>query len=276
MAEKNKTGSVARVAGPSKNTSDVGASDHSPARVEKRPLSVPVDDLVLHANNTAGSVRSALKKLVLAKITAADATALEAGAARLRSAEEDWLAKQRGASPGTLAACRTPLLAGRNLLFRGIDAFVEEKAARKELRSIGGVDNDSDLESDTTRLIALARKHSGDLAGTKVTPEKVNATETALVAFRAARAGAALDGPTKADLVLAANTALAARDAAFWSLMTLDQRICKRARFQLDDDPTTRREFASPTTLRTRGVKKAATTRRRKAAEKAPADTTKK
>jgi hypothetical protein len=217
----------------------------------------------VHAETLADTVRAQLDSLTNAKVTEADAAALVAGAARLRAAEDEWVDAQRAATPGSVASARAALTAGRKLVFGGIDAFVEDPAAKRELKLIGRVENDADLDADAGRLVVLARRHAGELAGTEVTPEAVDKLASDLAAFRTARAGAG-DSASKAAAQTRAHDAAAARNAAYWSLLALDKLVCKRGRFRFREEPARRAAFGAFSTERRRGVKKAVATVRRK------------
>jgi putative membrane protein len=265
-AGKAKAGAGRAKAGAGKVNAGAGTPPAAVGSV-RAPNGV-VGDLAVHAEALADAVRSELGRLANAKITAADAAALVAGAARLRAAEGEWVDAQRAATPGNVARARAALTAGRKLLFGGIGAFVEHPAAKRELKRIGGVENDADLDADAARLVVLARRYAGDLDGTEVTPAAVDQMESDLAAFRAARAGAAGDSASKAAVQTRARDAAAARNAAYWSLLALDKLVCKRGRFRFRDDATRRAAFGAFSTERKRGVKKAAATTRRKKTEK--------
>lgn len=225
------------------------------ANDQKAP-DAPALTLAKHAEDLAGNVRPLLEPLAKAKVSAADGERLDTLAALLRVTETAWQTARKEVATGTVAKCRGPLLAGRNDLFGGIDAFVDDDAAADELADIGSVDDDDDLESDTSRLIALARKHAADLEGTEITPEKVNGTEAALDAFRRARKGAVRvdvvdddekGAETKHALTEAARVALGRRNRVFWALSALDRKVCKRGRFRFRADASRRGAFASYT-----------------------------
>ncbi len=234
-------------------------------------------DLVLHAASLAGTVRSNLAGLSTAKVSAADAATLEAEAARLRALEHAWVASDAASTPGAVGRARVALRASRDTLYGDIAAYVDDEdgSVAAELRDIGGVLNDADLESDARRLVALARAHAANLAGTELTPAVVEQAAVNLTAFERAREGAVgATGQTKAELVAAANAAAAARNAAYWPLLNLDRLVCKRGRRRFRRDPKTAAGFAAFSTQKKRGVKKAAATRRKNAAVKKAAKAT--
>ncbi len=162
------------------------------------------------AEDLAGVVRSLRGPLALAKVTVGDADRLDALAALLRTSEGDWQSARKTMATGTVAKCREPLLAGRNDLYGAIDAFVDDERAAKELEEIGSVDDDDDLEADTSRLVALARNHRSDLEGTEISPAKQER-----------------------------------RNRVFWALSALDRTVCKRGRFAFRADPKRRAAFGS-------------------------------
>jgi hypothetical protein len=228
-------------------------------------------DLVRHAASLGATVRTHLAALATAKVTAADATSLEQGAVRLRALETAWLEADAASTPGAVAKARAPLRESRDTLFGDIAAYVDDDdgSVAKALHEIGGVVDDDDLESDVGRLIALARRHADNLAGTELTPAIVDLAAAHLKAFEQAREGAvASTGQTKAALVAVAHSAAAARNAAYWPLLRLDQLVCKRGRRRFRKDLAQRAGFAAFSTAKRRGVKKAATTRRKQAKAK--------
>lgn len=215
--------------------------------------------LAAHGESLAATVRSLHAALSKAKVRAADATRLDGLATLLRARETAWQSARRATATGTVASCREPLLTGRNDLFGAVDAFVDDEAAAKELEEIGTVDDDNDLEDDTRRLLALARKHADALDGTEITPAKVDEVEAALVAFRSARKGAVTseraEGASKQELGEAARVALELRNRAFWALSALDRLVCKRGRFRFRADAKRKALFNAYVTEAKRGRK---------------------
>ncbi|MDB4931001.1 MAG: hypothetical protein JWM10_3485 [Myxococcaceae bacterium] len=218
---KAKTATPARSATTKAPTKDAGgdAGKGAETKSAKNPNG-NVLDLALHAATLAGTVRANLAGLSTAKVFADDAARLEAGAAELRAKETAWIAADEASAPGTVARARVALRASRDALYGDIAAYVDDPdgSVAAELKSIGGVQNDDDLESDVGRLVVLARKHAANLAGTELTPALVEQAGVNLQAFETARRGAAgATGRTKAELVAAAHAAAAARNAAYWA-----------------------------------------------------------
>lgn len=204
--------------------------------------------LVTHAESLAGTMRSLLEALALAKLGEPEAARLEGMATLLRAREGEWQKARKATATGAVAACRAPLMEGRNDLYGAIDAFVEDESAAKELEEIGTVDDDDDLEDDSKRLIALARKHADDLDGTEITVARVDEVEVALKAFHDARKGVVAaegegEGDTKQALSEAARVALELRNRAFWALSALDRKVCRQARFRFRKDAKRRALF---------------------------------
>lgn len=250
-----------------KNTREpVDLIDTLDAAMDQKSPDVSVLTLAKHAEQLAGNLRPLLEPLAKAKVTTSDADQLDHLAACLRDAENRWQSARKEATNGAVAKARIPLTAGRDLLFGGVDAFVDEAKVGAELAEIGGIDNDDDLESDTRRLIKLARTYESDFDGTEINPEHVTSVEKALKAFREARKGetgaalAASEAPSEATrqaLTESARVALERRNRVFWALAALDRAVCKRGRFCFRDDEKRRRLFAAYTT-EGRRTKKAA------------------
>lgn len=217
-------------------------------RDDQRDPDTTVTTLANHAETLANTVRTHLSALAAAKVTGEDAARLDALAVLLRGGESTWRAAWKAVSGGDVATARTPLLIGRNDLFGAIEAFAEDDAAQQALVEIGGVDSDDDLEVDTGRLIELARRYAGDLAGTEITPARVGEVEAALGAFRAARKGERSKAgaeTTKQELTEAARQALERRNRVFWALSALDRRVCRRGKFRFRADPKRRKDYGS-------------------------------
>ena len=92
---KTVTGKATAVAGAK---TDVATGPSAVAGSVRSPNGV-VADLAVHAERLAATVRSELPRLSNAKVTEADAGALDKGAARLRGVEKAWVAAQVAAAP---------------------------------------------------------------------------------------------------------------------------------------------------------------------------------
>lgn len=78
--------------------------------------------------------------------------------------------------------------------------------------------DDDDLDTDTARLVKLARQQSEALDGTEITPARVDEVEALLKSFREARKGVVsvpVAGETKQQITEAARVALELRNRAF-------------------------------------------------------------
>lgn len=204
--------------------------------------------LITHAETVAESVRSLKGPLSRAKVTLADAERLDALAALLRDQEEVWQTARKATATGAVATRRAPLLKGRNDLFGALDAFVDDAGVVEALAEIGGVDDDDDLDTDTARLVKLARQQCAALEGTEITPARVDEVEASLKSFREARKGVVnvrVAGDTKQQLTEAARVALELRNRVFWALSALDRTVCKRGRYCFREQPKRRAAFAA-------------------------------
>ena len=218
------------------------AVKRSRSHFEDKKPDAPVEAVITHARNLSQQVRIDAMELARAKVMPADAVQIDFLRDALDGAQRSWTTTRDARATGALAAARTPLRAGRDQLYQALRTFVEEgHATHKTLDDIGDVQGDDDLVEDTTRLLALAKKHRRDLEGTDVTTARVDEVRAALEAFKAARGGHRDDAET-GDATSAQSEseslrkARRARNVAFWTLATLVRTVCKRGQYAFRDD----------------------------------------
>lgn len=211
---------------------------------DKKP-DAPATAVVTHARNLARQVRVDLDALTRAKVTAADADQSYTLAAALDAAQDAWLTTQDARNLGSVAAARGPLREGRDQLFAALRTFADANpATQATLDAIGGVDSDDDLTDDTTRLLALAKKHRKELDGTDVTPDRLSEVRAALDHFAATRGGARSGAATTAQAESeATRSARRVRNRAFWTLASLDRQVSRRGQYAFRDDAAKRTRY---------------------------------
>lgn len=219
--------------------------DAPPAPVARRPDAPPAL-VAKHARKLASQVRVDVAALAHAKVAAADAHRLETLADALDAAQEAWLVIQDARAVGVVAATRDPVLAGRDHVFAALRTFADANpTTQSALDDIGEVQGDDDLISDTTRLLALAKKHHHDLDGTDLTDARLATIRSALGLFAAARGGAqAAAGTTTQAEDEATRGARRARNRAFWALAELDRQVARRGQYAFRDDEAKRARYA--------------------------------
>lgn len=215
------------------------------APVARRPDAPPAL-VAKHARRLASQVRVDVAALAHARVAAADAHRLETLADALDAAQEAWLVIQDARAVGVVASTRDPVRAGRDHVFAALRTFADANpTTQSTLDDIGEVQGDDDLISDTTRLLALAKKHHRDLEGTDVTEARLAEIRSALGLFVAARGGAqAAAGTTTQAEDEATRGARRARNRAFWALADLDRQVARRGQYAFRDDEAKRARYA--------------------------------
>jgi hypothetical protein len=235
-----------------------------PDRLDKthdtKPPNWSVAGLAQHAETLAQSVRANVGPLVNAKVTLADADALDAHAGHLRAQEDLWQACLARYATGVVAKLRAKVVAGNRELYGALRTFVDDAhPTHHALDAIPEEGRADDLDAGTSRLIELARSHARDLEGTEVTPARVAVIEGDLQAYRAARAGVregAESVTTVQTLDAQSRDAWELRNRAFWALVALDRTVCKRGRFRFRGDRVKARLFRAHTATPQRRRKK--------------------
>lgn len=204
------------------------------ATASKRPTTrrpdASADALADHAGRLAAAVRENAAAVLAGRITVKHAEALDAGAQKLREAEAVWAPHRDGRAGGDVDALRVQATRGRTDLFSALRTFVKDPAVQKTLDAVADVEDDADLQQDLETLDGLARKHPKKLAGTDVTPKRVDEIKADAKAFLAARMAQGPEGVARLALSKEGRKALAKRDAAFWALADLDREVCEGAR----------------------------------------------
>lgn len=218
----------------------------APAAPMARRPDAPPALLAKHARKLASQLRVDVAALAHAKVVAADAHRLETLADALDAAQEAWLVIQDARAVGVVAETRDPVRAGRDHVFAALRTFADANpTTQSTLDDIGEVQGDDDLISDTTRLLALAKKHHRDLEGTDLTDDRLSAIRSALGLFVAARGGAqAATGTTTQAEDEATRSARRARNRAFWALAELDRQVARRGQYAFRDDESKRSRYA--------------------------------
>jgi uncharacterized protein YecT (DUF1311 family) len=243
MAKPKKTSRPA----PKKKTAPPARRARN-ALEDKRP-DAATEAVVTHARNLSKQVRADASELTRAKVTVADATQIDVYASALEGAQQAWITARDERGTGIVATSRAPLRAGRDQIFAALRTFVDEgHATHKTLDDIGDVTSDDDLVDDTTRLLALTKKHRRDLDGTDVTPARVDEVRAALDEFKATRGGhrdhAETGDATSAQAESEAlRKARRARNVAFWTLAKLVRTVCKRGQYAFRDDREKRAKY---------------------------------
>lgn len=222
-----------------------GAGDSKVGGDDDRRPEGPVEAHGGHARSLAKFVRRDVEALRSAKLSPADAEALESKAHALDEAQRRWLVLSDKQVAGQVAAARTPLIKGRDQLYLGLRTFAEDPDTQRRLDEIGEVENDDDLIEDAVRLVALAKRHAQELEGTDITPARVAEVNAALDGFRRAREGersAPENGTAQAES-RAMLVARRARNRAYWSLAELVRRVVKRGQYAFRDDPVKRKDY---------------------------------
>ena len=219
--------------------------DAPAAPVARRPDAPPAL-VAKHARRLASQVRVDAAALAHAKVAAPDAHRLETLADALDAAQEAWLVIQDARAVGVVAATRDPVRAGRDHVFAALRTFADANpTTQSALDDIGDVQGDDDLISDTTRLLALAKKHHHDLDGTDLTDARLATIRSALGLFAAARGGAqAAAGTTTQAEDEVTRSARRARNRAFWALADLDRQVARRGQYAFRDDEAKRARYA--------------------------------
>ena len=219
--------------------------DAPTAPIARRP-DAPAALVAKHARKLASQVRVDATALAHAKVALADAHRLDTLADALDAAQATWLVIQDARNVGGVAHAREPVRAGRDHVFAALRTFADgNPTTQSTLDDIGDVQGDDDLISDTTRLLALAKKHHHDLDGTDVTDARLAAIRSALALFAAARGGTmAATGTTAQAEDEATRSARRARNRAFWALADLDRQVARRGQYAFRDDDAKRTRYA--------------------------------
>lgn len=213
---------------------------------DRRP-DAPVEALSRHAAAIAKCVRRDGDALSVARIVAADAEQIESLVRQLDEAQERWVTLNDGRSTGAVASARAPVREGRDQLFDALRTFADHDATTQQrLDEIADVQNDDDLVDDTTRLLALAKRHAKHLEGTDVTAARITEIRGSVEAFRKARSGAR-EAPATTSAQAESRallTARRARNRAFWSLAELVRTVARRGQYAFRQDPVKRKDYA--------------------------------
>ena len=228
---------------PAAGKVDLDALD---GRRDDTALNGSASALAEHAEGVAEAAQRNVRALGKAKVSAGDVEGLITLAAALRKRETAWRNLWKSASSGAVAKAREPARAGRDQLFSALRVFADGHGdTQAALDDIAGVENDTDLLSDLERLLALAKAHGGELAGTDTDEAEVATIAATTEAFRKARVEVRASGPSAGiELSDEAVAARRARNRVYWALWDLDRQVCLRASHAFRGDARKLRLFA--------------------------------